>query len=266
MQIQLKSCAKRELVQILRPRYRSGTKVEKGRILDELIAVTGFHRKHAIRLLADRGPMAPIQVSGRKVYNEAVTEALIVLWEAADRICGKRLKAILEPLLVAMERHGHLALDPEVRDQLLHISASTIDRRLKTIRAHSSRRRKPRARKKSSRQVPVRTFGDWAESVPGRLEIDFVVHCGGAMSGSYIHSLVGTDVCSGWTESVPLLVREQSLVTSGLEVLGAQFPMVILGINSDNDSAFINDTLISYCAEHEIKFTRSRPYHVASRN
>jgi hypothetical protein len=80
------------------------------------------------------------------------------------------------------------------------------------------------------------------------------------MAGAFIHSLVATDVCSGWTESVPLLVREQSLVTEGLEVLGRQFPMAIFGIDSDNDGAFINDTLIAYCAERKIEFTRSRPY------
>jgi len=167
---QLKRSAKRELVQVLRPRYRSGTKIEKAKILDELIVVTGFHRKHAIRLLADQGQAAtvspPVLVRGRKVYDEAVREALVVLWEAADRICGKRLKAILEPLIDAMERHGHLALAPALREQLLRVSASTIDRYLKPIRAHSSRRRKPRAKKKPSRQIPVRTFGDWAESAP----------------------------------------------------------------------------------------------------
>lgn len=256
----LESSPKRELVQVLRPRYRSGTKKEKAKILDELVAVTQFHRKHAIRLLADPGPAVPVPARGRKIYDEAVRETLVVLWEAADRICGKRLKAILEPLIEAMERHGHLALAPAVREQLFRVSAATIDRYLKPVRAHSSRRRKPRARKKPSRQVAVRTFGDWAESEPGRLEIDFVVHCGGLMSGSYVHSLVGTDVCSGWTESVPLLVREQSLVTGGLDVLAAQFPITIIGINSDNDSAFINDTLIAYCTQHRIEFTRSRPY------
>jgi hypothetical protein len=44
----------------------------------------------------------------RRVYQEAVKEVLIVLWEAADRICGKRLKALLPLLVKAMERHGHL--------------------------------------------------------------------------------------------------------------------------------------------------------------
>jgi hypothetical protein len=179
MRRRLERSTKRELVQVLRPRYWSGTKIEKARILDEQVAVTGFHRKHAIRLLADQRSAAPVQALGRKVYDEGVGEALVVLWEAADRICGKRLKAVLVPLIDAMERHGHLALAPELREQLLRVSASTIDRHLKPICAHSSRRRKPRAKKQPSRQVPVRTFGDWADSDPGRLEIDLVVHCGG---------------------------------------------------------------------------------------
>ncbi len=260
MRKRLGRVAKNELVQILRPRYRNGTKGDKSKILDELVAVTGFHRKHATRLLSGRRLASSVPALGRKVYKEAVTETLIVLWETADRICGKRLKAILEPLIGAMERHGHLSLTPELREQLLRVSASTIDRHLKPMRARSSRRRTSRAKSKPSRQIPTRTFGDWSDSPPGRLEIDFVVHCGGTMLGSYIHSLVATDVCSGWTESVPLLVREQSLVTNGLDVLGTQFPMPITGINSDNDSAFINDTLIDYCKGHGIEFTRSRPY------
>ena len=42
-----------------------------------------------------------------------------------------------------------------------------------------------------------------------------MAHCGGTVTGSYISSLVVTDVCSGWTEAIPLLAREQSLVVTG---------------------------------------------------
>lgn len=52
-------------------------------------------------------------------------------WYTVDRICGKRLKAVLCNLVNAMERHGHLNLDPEIRKQLLKASAATIDRRLR---------------------------------------------------------------------------------------------------------------------------------------
>lgn len=81
------------------------------------------------------------------------------------------------------------------------------------------------------------------------------------MAGEYLHSLVMTDVCPGWVEAVPLLVREQKLVIEGLKRIRKQMPVPILGIDSDNDGAFINDTLASYCKLEGITFTRSRPHH-----
>ncbi len=80
------------------------------------------------------------------------------------------------------------------------------------------------------------------------------------MAGVFLHSLVMTDVCTGWTEALPLLAREQSLVAEGLERLRGQLPIPILGLDSDNDSAFMNETLVSYCEERHIEFTRSRAY------
>ena len=112
---------KAELVCVLGIQYRKSSKIEKTRILDQFVAVSGYHRKHAIRLLRDEigNPVNQVNSSkinhSRRIYDEAVKEALIVLWEAADRICGKRLKAIVPSLIAAMERHGHLNLDPEVR-------------------------------------------------------------------------------------------------------------------------------------------------------
>ena len=254
--------ARTEVLQALGQRYRAARKKEKARILDEFVAVAHCHRKHAIRLLRNGTDVSAghSAVQGRRIYDEAVREALILLWEAADRIGGKRLKAVLPSLVETMERHGHLELDPLVRARVLGVSPATIDRRLAPIRNEASRRRKRRAAKKASAQIPIRTFADWEEPLPGYLEIDFVVHSGGSMAGNIIHSLVATDVCSGWTEAVPLLAREQSLVVEGLEVMGQRRPMSVLGIDSDNDSAFINDTLLSYCQPKQIEFTRSRAY------
>ena len=267
MDNKISNSMKEELVQVLGTQYRKSSKIEKTRILDQFIAVSGYHRKHAIRLLRSKvdsnlNPKnSSVKNHGRRIYDEAVKEALIILWEAADRICGKRLKAILPSLMDAMERHGHLNLNPYVRKQLLKISAATIDRLLCSVRSTSQSKRGKRRTKKIGKQVPIRTFADWNEPNPGFLEIDFVVHAGGLMVGSFIHTLVGTDVSSGWTEFVPLLAREQSLVVEGLEVIFRQSPFPILGIDSDNDSAFINDTLLTFCREHQIEFTRSRAYH-----
>ncbi len=108
------------------------------------------------------------------------------------------------------------------------------------------------------RQIPVRTFNDWNRPPPGLLEIDLVAYCGGSPSGSFIHSLVATDICTGWTKAVPLPAREQSLVVEGLEAIVRQQPFQVRGIDADNDSAFINETLVQYCAQRGIEFTRSR--------
>ena len=240
---------------------RDASKKDKGRMLDEFVAIAGCHRKHAVRLLCQSEDAAVRTVpKGRRIYDEAVRQVLIVVWEASDRICGKRLKAALPSMVESLERHGHLALDPDVRDRLLSASAATLDRLLKPIREQAGSRRKRSRKRKLGGVIPVRTFSDWNEPEPGYLEIDLVAHCGGTMAGSFIHSLVVTDVCSGWTEAIPLLAREQTLVVEGLEAISRVFPIPIRGINSDNDSAFINETLVSYCANRGIEFTRSRAY------
>src|SRR5688572_16782561 len=103
-----------ELVEAIAARYARSDRAGKARILDEFVAVTDFHRKHAMRLLRGGTPATPSGPRpGRRVYDDAVREALLVLWGASDRICGKRLKALVPVLLDAMERHGHLDLAPE---------------------------------------------------------------------------------------------------------------------------------------------------------
>ena len=250
--------AKQELVATVRERYQQSSKKGRGRILDEFTAITGHHRKGGIGLLSQPADEEREQVVGRCIYDEAVREAVIVVWEASDRICVKRLKAAVPNLVDSMERHGHLELDPGVRSRLLSASAATLDRLLKPIRttAGSRRRRRP----SMGRQIPVRTFNDWSRLPSGILEIDLVAHCGGSLSGSFIHSLVDTDICTGWTEAVPLLAREQSLVVEGLEAIARQLPFRVHGIDSDNDGAFINETLVQHCAQRGVEFTRSRAY------
>jgi hypothetical protein len=261
MQNKLGKQARSEVLEALRERYRSAGKQDKGKILDEFVALAGCHRKHAVRILARAdGSQRDRPVMARRVYDDAVRAALIVLWEAADRICGKRLKAILPGLVSALEQHGHLALDATVRARLLSASAATIDRLLASVRSQACRRRKRKTATKPSKQIAIRTFADWKEPAPGYLEIGFVSHGGSSMQGVFLWSLAATDVCTGWTEVIPLLAREQSLVVEGLKLLRRQLPMPVLGIDTDNDSAFINDTLLGYCHEQKLEFTRSRAY------
>ncbi len=243
---------KRDVLEALRGRYGQASRMEKSQILDEFVAIAGCHRKHAIRLLSSDGPVSsgsPVPgdppVHGRRIYSEAVREALVVLWEAADRICGKRLKAILPGLISAMERHKHLSLDPTVRELVLSASPATIDRLLNPIRSGASQGTKRRRATKPSKQIPIRTFADWNEPEPGFLEIDFVSHGGVSMRGVFLWSLVATDVCSGWVEMLPLVAREQSLVVEGLSVLRrANSRCRSAGSIRTMTAAFINETLL----------------------
>ncbi len=254
--------ARQELVQAVTVRYQSSPAEVKGHILDEFVAVTGYHRKHALRLLNGRAQVGVIGKRGRvRLYDEAVHQALIVLWEASDRICGKRLKPLLPILVPALERHGHIALDTTVREHVFAVSAATIDRILSPVRESASgRRRRPKAIPAIRRSIPVRTFADWKDPIPGFLEADLVAHSGESMAGSFAHTLVLTDIASGWTECVPLIVREANLVVDALEQLRKCLPFPMRGIDTDNGSEFINDALCQFCRERGIGLTRSRPY------
>ncbi len=123
--------ARREITAAVAERYRLAVRVEKGRILDELCKVTGWHRKHAVRALAGESAIDPGGPRQRKpAYGAIIKDALVALWEASDRICGKRLKVMIPTLLPALERHGRLKLDKAQRALVLGVSAATIDRLL----------------------------------------------------------------------------------------------------------------------------------------
>ena len=110
------------------------------------------------------------------------------------------------------------------------------------------------------REIPVRTFADWQDPAVGFVEADLVVHSGPSTRGSYVQTLVLTDIASGWTECAPLLVREQHLLTEVLNKLTAEMPFALLGIDTDNDTVFMNETVRDYCAAEKIELTRCRPY------
>ena len=252
-----------ELLQKVAERYQAATRTEKRRILDEFVAITGYHRKHAIRLLnADVASKKRRKGGRRRVYDDAVLEALVVLWEASDRVCGKRLRALLPVLVPALERHGHLDLDASVRERVLSASAATIDRLLAPTRtaATGKTRKALQSRTGVRKSIPVRTFSDWKEPEPGYTEVDLVSHCGGDSSGSFVHTLTLTDIASGWTECMPLVVRDASLVVEALRRFTVTLPFPLLGVDTDNGSEFINEGVIGFCSANNIEFTRSRPY------
>jgi hypothetical protein len=178
------------LIQAIAERYRAAGRAGKKQILGESVQVTGYHRKHAIRALKrlDRDGAGASRRS--RIYDEAVRSALTILWEAADRICGKRLKGAIPTLVEAMERHGHLRLESEVRRRLLAMSAATMDRLLEPVReAGKQGRRRSHLNTALRKSIAVRTFNDWNDPPPGFFEMDMVAHCGKSVAGSHVHSL-----------------------------------------------------------------------------
>lgn len=254
--------ARRELIEAVGERYRAAGRVEKKQILDEFAEIAGYHRKYAIRVLrSGRRNTEPPRSQRQRIYNEAMVTALTIVWEAADRICGKRLKAVLPTFVESMEHHGHLCLDPEVRQRLLEMSAATIDRLLRPVReVAKQRRRRAFLTTPLRKSISIRTFNDWRNPPPGYFEMDMVAHCGNSVAGNHVHSLVLTDIASGWTEAAALIVREQTLITVTLDEIQSRLPFPMLGLDVDNDSAFINETVLGYCKNRELELTRSRAY------
>ena len=93
----------------------------------------------------------------------------MALWEASDRICGKRLKVTIPTLRPSLERHGRLKLDQANRALALGVSAATIDRLpVETkIAAAGGKRRQIGFYSAVRREVPIRTFNDWHDPPPG---------------------------------------------------------------------------------------------------
>jgi hypothetical protein len=167
---------------------------------------------------------------------------------------------LLRILLPSLERHGHLRLDEAIRAKVLAMSAATIDRLLRVARRTTHDKKRRRVVPDIRRRVRVRTFADWNEPPPGSMEMDLVAHCGETTRGSYVHSLVLTDIASGWTECAPLIVRESTLLVETLDRIRLGLPFPLRALDVDNGGEFLNETMIQYCLRNGIELTRSRPY------
>ena len=266
--------SKNELVEVVRPRYLRASKFEKQKILDEFTSATGYHRKHAIRVLKNR-----VQVQNRlkrktktypRLYCGEVVQALEQIWEIYGHLCSKRLQPFLPEAMRILERCQEIELSTDTKELLLKISSASIDRCLRSIRlqtSHGLSTTKPGSLLKNL--IPVRTFTEWDEQRPGFLEIDLVAHCGNSTAGQFLCTLTCTDLCTGWTDVTAVLHRSQEAVSAAIQRMRQRLPFPLLGIDSDNGGEFtlapgasagVNDLLYRYCLDEQITFTRSRPY------
>ena len=261
-------------------RYRKAKKKEKGGMLNEFVATTGYNRNYAAwtlrnwcreigrylkngdKIVLVKDPRLKKNRNKPRIYNEPILPALKKIWGILNYPCGKRLAPFLPEIIPALEKHGEISLDSETRKKLLEISATTIDRLLKGER--EKRQIKGRSTTKPGTllksQIPIRTFSEWNENKPGFLEADLVGHDGGYLDCFYIQTLTATDIFTGWTETEAVKNKARIWVFAGLKNIRGRFPFPILGLDSDNGGEFINHPLYEYCLAEKITFTRSRSY------
>jgi hypothetical protein len=261
----VQQASRHDLARALAPRDVHASRREKGQLLDELCALTGYTRKHALVLLSS--PPAedrPRRVGGRpRSYGLAEVALLRMCWSATDGICSKRLAPFLPELLERL-RHWHALrhISAETIERVAHLSPATIDRALAASRAGLPKRGTSMTRPGSllKHQVAIKTFADWRETVPGFIEVDLVAHCGWTGAGPFLYTLTLVDVATGWVSCAGLRDKRAQTVLAALHTLREGLPFRILGLDSDNGSEFLNTPMLEYCADQRITFTRGRPY------
>jgi len=247
-----------------RERYQGASRAEKHRLLDEIVAVTGLHRNAVIRLL--RRTPRPRSIPGPggrpRTYGPEVAAAAEVLWQASGRVGAHRLQPFVPELLDRLLRCGELTHTPTVNKLIRQASRPTLARLLGPARAQYPLRGATITRPNSmlKHEIPIRTFAEWTDARPGFLEVDLVGHCGSKTEGFYLCTLCAVDIATAWIELEPVWGKGQARVGGAVHRVRTRLPMPLLGLDSDNGSEFINHALLTYCREHQITFTRSRPW------
>lgn len=257
--------ARKAYLLAIKKRYRQSDRAEKKLILDEFCEVCGYARKYAIRILNASGRSKPSRKkkSGPKPrYSDpALMVALKKIWFTSDQPCGKRLKMAI-PIWLPHYEETFGALEQSIREQLLTISAATLDRLLKPVRAKNPKGltgTKPGTLLKN--QIPIRTHF-WDETLPGFVEADTVAHCGNSLEGNFVWTLTMTDIVTGWTECRGTWNKGSGGVIEQIKVIESLLPFPLRGFDCDNGSEFLNHHLLTYFSDHpnQPAFTRSRPY------
>lgn len=251
--------------------YAKASKKERGGLLDEVVAVTGWSRDNARRRLARAAKPRPRGVRTRKArgrkYSYDAMKVLQRVWALSGGACGKYLAVAMPTLVDALERHGELVhgkarYSVAVREELLAMSPATIDRYLAPARAKDPLRgistTRPSPLLRSS--ITVRKAGDEVEDDPGFFEGDTVAHCGPTLRGEFCRTVNLTDMRTGWVATRSVRNNAHLNVLAALQYAVETIPFEVVGLDFDNGGEFINHDVINWAADRKIFFTRSRPY------
>jgi hypothetical protein len=255
---------RRKCLKRMQERYLAGSREERSRLLDDLVVLTGLHRKSVVRLL--KGPSLerrPRREQRGREYGAEVDDALRVIWESLDYVCAERLTPALVATAEQLARHGELTVTDALLEQLGRISVASVQRRLTRLGQDTARlpRRGPERANKVARDIPMQRI-PWDTAEPGHFEIDLVHHSGPSSSGEFVHTFQMIDVATGWSERVAILGRGQRAMEVGTRQIMARLPFPIRELHPDNGPEFLNHHLVRIWGEEitGLKLTRSRPY------
>lgn len=255
--------SKKEYIATMRERYRKAvTKQEKSQLLSEIVKVLHIHRKHAIRALRKKQLKRALPRSRRYRYGIELAVPLQKIWEVAGRPCSQRLRPQMGSLIRQLKKFGEITLYGDQEDKLCEMSHWTIDQLLKPERERlegrgiTGTRRSPLLKS----LIPIRTEFEGVRE-PGDIEMDTVLHCGESVAGEYGVTVNMIDIATHWNEKRMIMRKTQGKVVGSFHRARKDFPFPVKSIDFDNGDEFVNWCLYGYCRRHEIKYTRSRPYH-----
>lgn len=247
----------------MKKRYCKAGRKEQSQLLDEMEAVTGLHRKSLTRRMNGSLERNLRCKQRGSIYGPEVDDALRVISESLDHICGERLTPVLAWMAEHLAAHGEMEVTPSLLEQLGRISVSSVNRRLKRVKQDEPRlprRRASRARL-LTKDIPMKRI-PWNERQPGHFEVDLVHHGGPNPCGEFAYTLQIIDVATGWSERRAILGRGYLVMKHAFGCILARLPFVVREIHPDNGSEFLNYHLIRFWKEiiKGVELSRSRPW------
>jgi len=246
-------------------RYRQAKKKEKGKLLDEVEAVTGMHRKAIIRLLNGRLSRKKRSRERGRVYGVEISDAVRLIARSLDYPCAERLQPNLVWMAQHLQKHGELQVEQESLEKLARVSRSTLKRMLKRVGRSEPKlaQQKPKRSPSSNlrKRYPMSKIA-WDIAEAGHFEVDLVHHGGESAEGEYVHTLQMVDVATGWSEITAIFGRSYRVMADGFDYLLARLPFAVQEIHPDNGAEFFNQHLLRYWKAKvtDLQLSRSRPY------
>jgi hypothetical protein len=248
----------------MKSRYVNGNRKGRGRLLDEMQAVTGLHRKSLTRLLRGTLERKPRCKQRGRTYDVEVLAAVELISASLEHPCAERLTPSLVWMAEHLAAHQELEVSAAVVKKLSRISISTVERHLRSMGQKRTRRprKPPRAPNAALHGIPMGRI-PWNTAEPGHLEADTVHHCGESASGEYIHTVQMVDVATGWAERRATLGRSYVVMEDAFRHILNQIPFSVRAVHPDNGGEFFNAHLRRFWEDEapDVQLSRSRPYH-----